>query len=264
MLSRRKSRSNGMNLKALLKISYGLYVISSKKGERFNGQIANTVFQVTSQPPTIAVSICKQNLTCEFIQKNNVFTVSILSKDTPMTFIGHFGFKCGRDFNKFEDINYKVGVTGSPIVLENTLGYLECKVVSSLDVGSHIIFIGQVVDADIIKDDEPMTYAYYREIKGGKSPKTAPTYIKEELKRRLVKCKNTNALSVVMFMILKRVTLILVLNLGLPLRNYQIIGYALYAGPINPCLKRRVKNGCQRDKTSYLCSRCNRLVQKTI
>ncbi|MEW6420018.1 MAG: rubredoxin [Nitrospirota bacterium] len=173
-----------MNLKALHKISYGLYVISSKKGEKFNGQIANTVFQVTSEPPVIAVSICKQNLTHEFIQESKVFTVSILSKETPMKFIGRFGFKCGRDFNKFEDLSYKIGViTGSPVVLENTIGYLECEVIDSLDVGTHTVFIGKIIDAEIIKDEEPMTYAYYHEIKGGKSPKTAPTYIKEELQK---------------------------------------------------------------------------------
>jgi flavin reductase (DIM6/NTAB) family NADH-FMN oxidoreductase RutF/rubredoxin len=169
-----------MNLGTLHKISYGLYVVSSKKGERFNGQIANTVFQVTSAPPVIAVSICKQNLTHEFIQESKVFTVSILSKETPMKFIGRFGFKCGRDFDKFEDIKYKFGVSGAPVVLENTIGYLECEVIDSLDITTHTIFIGKVVDADIIKDGEPMTYEYYHEIKGGKSPKTAPTYIKEE------------------------------------------------------------------------------------
>lgn len=169
-----------MNIKTLQKISYGLYVVSSKKGEKFNGQIANTVFQVTSEPPTIAVSINKQNLTHEFIQDSKVFTVSILSKETPMKFIGRFGFKSGRDFNKFEDVNYKVGVTGVPVVLENSTGYLECEVIDSLDVGTHAIFIGKVADAEIIKDEEPMTYEYYHDIKKGKSPKTAPTYIAEE------------------------------------------------------------------------------------
>ncbi len=176
-----------MNLKTLYKISYGLYVISSKKGEKFNGQIANTVFQVTSEPPLIAVSICKQNLTCEFIQESKVFTVSILLKETPMKFIGRFGFKCGRDFDKFEDIKYKVGVSGAPVVLENTLGYLECEVIDSLNIGTHTIFIGRVVDADIIKDGEPMTYEYYHEIKGGKSPKAAPTYVKEEQQKEVGK-----------------------------------------------------------------------------
>ena len=176
-----------MNLKALQKISYGLYIISSKKGVEFNGQIANTVFQITAQPPTIAVSICKQNLTCEFIQESKVFSISILSRETPLTFIGLFGFKCGRDFNKFEDIQYKIGITSVPIVLQHSLGYLECQVVNSLDVGSHIIFTAKIVDADMISDDEPMTYAFYREIKGGKSPKTAPTYIQEDIKKEVDK-----------------------------------------------------------------------------
>ena len=165
-----------MNTKTLHKISYGLYVISSKKGERFNGQIANTVFQTTSEPPTIAVSVNKDNLTFEFIRESKVFSVSILSKETPLKFIGHFGFRCGRDIDKFKDIKYKVGITGAPIVLENTIGYLEAELVNSLDVGTHTVFIGKVIGAEIIKDEEPMTYAYYREIKGGKAPKTAPTY----------------------------------------------------------------------------------------
>jgi flavin reductase (DIM6/NTAB) family NADH-FMN oxidoreductase RutF len=76
-----------MDTKTLHKVSYGLYVVSSKMGEKVNGQIANTVFQVTSEPPTIAVSINKENLTHEFIEKSKVFTISILSKETPMKFI---------------------------------------------------------------------------------------------------------------------------------------------------------------------------------
>ncbi len=169
-----------MNPKTLHKISYGLYVISSEKGDKFNGQIANTVFQITSEPPTIAVSINKQNLTHEFIQESKVFTVSILSKDIPMEFIGHFGFKSGRDIDKFKDINHKVGITGAPIVLENSIGYLETEVINSIDVGTHTVFIGKIVDAEITGDEEPMTYAYYHEVKHGTAPKTAPTYIKEK------------------------------------------------------------------------------------
>ena len=170
-------------MKALREISYGLYIVSSIKGNKLNGQIANTVFQVTAEPPTIAVSINKQNLTHQFIQESKVFTVSILSKDTPMKFIGGFGFKSGRELDKFKNVNYKVGVTGAPIILENIMGYLETEVIDSLDVGTHTLFIGKVANAKIIKNDEPMTYAYYHEIKHGKVPKTAPTYIKEEKKR---------------------------------------------------------------------------------
>lgn len=169
-----------MNIKTLHKISYGLYIISSKRNGKFNGQIANTVFQTTAEPPMVAVCINKKNLTHEFIQKSKVFTISILSKETPMKFIGLFGFRSGRDLDKFKDVNYKSGAAGVPIVLDNTIGYLECEVISSMDAKSHTLFLAKVLDAEIIKDGEPMTYAYYHEVKGGISPKTAPTYIKNE------------------------------------------------------------------------------------
>ena len=172
-----------MNSKALHRISYGLYVVCSKTGEKFNGQIANAVIQVTSDPPKVAVAINKQNLTCDFLRESNVFTVSILSRLTPMKFIGHFGFKSGRELDKFDGIKYKTGVTGAPVVMENTAAYLEAEVVDSLDVGTHILFIGKVVEAEVVDEyGEPMTYAYYREVKHGKSPKSAPTYIDENKK----------------------------------------------------------------------------------
>lgn len=166
-----------MDLDILNKISYGLYVVSSMKDkEKFNGQIANAVVQTTAEPPTIAVCINKQNLTHEFIEKSKVFSVSILSKETPMQFIGRFGFKSGREFDKFNGIKYKIGKTGAPIVVENALGYVEAEVLSSVDVGTHTIFIGKVVETETINKGEPMTYEYYRRVKGGLSPKTAPTY----------------------------------------------------------------------------------------
>jgi len=168
-----------MNLKALHNCSYGLYVISSRKGDRFNGQIANTVFQVTSDPPTIAVSINKQNLTHEFISESKVFVASILSQDTPLNFIGHFGFKSGREIDKLKDVNYKLGETKAPIILDHTLAYLEARVINQVDVGTHTIFIGELVGADILKEGEAMTYAYYHQVKRGSTPKTAPSYIEE-------------------------------------------------------------------------------------
>ena len=169
-----------MNLKTLHKVSYGLYVVSSKMNKKFNGQIANTVFQVTAEPPAIAVSINKENLTHEFIQESKVFTASILAKETPLKLIGHFGFRSGRELEKFKDVSHKVGVTGAPIVMENTIGYLEAEVLNSFDVGTHTLFIGKIVAAEIIKDGEPLTYAYYHEVKRGTTPETAPVYIKEE------------------------------------------------------------------------------------
>jgi len=168
-----------MNLKALHNCSYGLYVISSRRGDNFNGQIANTVFQVTSDPPTIAVSINKQNLTHEFISESKVFVASILSQDTPLAFIGHFGFKSGREKDKLKDVNYKLGESKVPIILDHTLAYLEARVINQVDVGTHTIFIGELMGADVLKEGEPMTYAYYHQVKRGSTPKTAPSYIEE-------------------------------------------------------------------------------------
>jgi len=169
-----------MNLKALYKLGYGLYVVSSRKGDKLNGQIANTVFQITSEPPTIAVSINKNNLTHEFIKESKVLAVSIFSQDTPLSFIGHFGFKSGRDIDKFRDISYKAGETKTPVVTENTLAYLEARVIQEVDVGTHTIFIGELVGADVLKEGEPMTYAYYHQVKRGTTPKTAPSYVEEK------------------------------------------------------------------------------------
>lgn len=176
-----------MNKKAIQKICYGVYIISSKSNGKLNGQIANTVFQITSEPPTVAISINKENLTHEFILKSKVFSVSVLARSAPMSLIGQFGFKSGRDIDKFHGINYKVSNTGAPIILDSTVAYLDCEVLSSTDVGTHTVFIGKIVDADILSDEEPMTYAYYHEVKGGKSPKTAPTYIKEEKTEKVIK-----------------------------------------------------------------------------
>lgn len=175
-----KIDTSKINKIALHKIGYGLYVIGSALDGKLNAQIANTVFQVTSEPPTIAVSINKNNLTHEYIKASSVFSVSILSQDTPLEFIGTFGFHCGREKNKFENCIYKIGKTGAPIVIENSLAFIEARVIEEVSVGTHTIFIGQVEASDIIKDGTPMTYSYYHEVKKGKSPKNAPTYIKED------------------------------------------------------------------------------------
>jgi flavin reductase (DIM6/NTAB) family NADH-FMN oxidoreductase RutF/rubredoxin len=174
-----------MNPRALHKISYGMYVVSSKKDDQFNGQIANTVFQTTSDPVMIALCLNKQNLTHEFVQASKVVTVSVLSTETPMQFIGRFGFKSGRDGYKFDGVETKLGVTGAPIVLDHAVAYLEAEIVGSMSAETHTLFLAKVVDAEILDENaEPMTYAYYHMVKGGKSPKTAPTYLKEEPKKQ--------------------------------------------------------------------------------
>jgi ferric-chelate reductase [NAD(P)H] len=169
-----------METNALHKIGYGMYIVGSHKDGKLNGQIANTVFQITSEPPTLAVSINKSNLTHEYIKDSKVFSVSLLSQTAPLPFIGGFGFKSGRNSDKMNNVNYKVGQTGSPIITDNTTAYLEAEVTQDIDVGTHTIFIGKVVAAEILNNEPCMTYEYYHQVKRGVTPKTAPSYIAKE------------------------------------------------------------------------------------
>jgi flavin reductase (DIM6/NTAB) family NADH-FMN oxidoreductase RutF/rubredoxin len=161
-----------------------MYVVAAANNGKTNGQIANTVFQVTAEPPTIAVSINKENLTHQYIVESGAFAVSVLEEDTPMTMIGHFGFKSGREVDKFAGRSHRTGVTGSPIALEHTLAYMEVKVISQADCGTHTIFVGEVVAAANMQPGEPMTYAYYHQVKRGTAPKTAPTHITQAQKAK--------------------------------------------------------------------------------
>lgn len=169
-----------MNKKALYKLSYGMFVVSSKMDRKFNGQIANTVMQVTSEPPAIIVCINKDNLTHRYIENSMVFSVSVLSTEAPMKFIGTFGFKSGRDIDKFKGINYKIGITGAPVVLDNAVAYLEARVKNTIDAGTHTLFMGDIVDGDILSNGKVMTYEYYHEVKKGLISKNAPHYIEEK------------------------------------------------------------------------------------
>ena len=94
-----------------------------------------------------------------------------------MKFIGTFGFKSGRDIDKFEGINYRLGKTGQPIVLDNAVGYFELEKIGHMDLGTHTIFVGKILDAQCLSDEPPLTYAYYHEVKKGYASKAAPTYI---------------------------------------------------------------------------------------
>jgi flavin reductase (DIM6/NTAB) family NADH-FMN oxidoreductase RutF/rubredoxin len=170
-----------LDLESLFKLSYGVYILSSKKDGKLNGCIVNTVFQLSPEPPMAAVSVNRQCLTHEYITDSRVFAVSVFSEEAPMSFVGRFGFRSGREIDKFERINFKIGQTGSPIVLDNTVGFIEAEVTQSIDVVTHTLFIGRILACETLeKDAEPMTYAYYRDIKHGRTPKTAATYIREK------------------------------------------------------------------------------------
>ncbi len=174
---------NDLDLKALYRISYGLYVVSSRADGKMNCQIANTVFQVTAEPPKIAVAISKNNLTHEYITGSGIMSVTVLDINTPMSFIGLLGFKSGRDVDKLSQVKHEVSSSGCPVVTENGLAAMEVRVTDRTDVGSHTIFTGEVVTARVLNEGEPLTYADYHRIKGGKAPKNAPTYRGEREKK---------------------------------------------------------------------------------
>ena len=157
-------------------LSYGLYIVTSKEDEKINGQIVNTVIQVTSDPPRVAVIINKNNLTHEFIIKSKVFAAMVLDENVPMVFLGPFGFRSGRNVNKFEKAAFKIGNTGSPIVTDNTLSMIEAEVIDDIDLGTHTIFVGDVVNSELLKEGTPLTYKYYHEHLKGKTPPNAPSF----------------------------------------------------------------------------------------
>ena len=177
-----------INYEALFKITYGLFIVCSGDKNHGNGFISNTVFQVTSDPPRFAVCCNKNNYTAEVILSSLVFSVSVLTIDANPELFGRFGYKSGKDINKFEGLIVKYCEnTGVPVVLDDSIAYLECKVNQTVDVGTHYIFIGELLESEILDNKkEPLTYSYFRQVRKGAPPKNAPTYIdKAKLETRM-------------------------------------------------------------------------------
>ncbi len=182
-----------MDKKVLRNLSYGVYVVTSKDKDRNIGCIANSIMQVTSNPSVIAVSINHDNYTNKVIKENNKFGVSILKETTDAKIIGTFGFKSSKDTDKFDEINFKE-ILEIP-VLEDTCGYMVCKVIDTMETSTHTIFLGEVIEADDYSTENAMTYKYYHENLKGSSPKNAPTYeetsisqVDKDSKKRRWKC----------------------------------------------------------------------------
>ena len=180
-----------MNTFALTKLSYGMYILTTLDGEKPVGCTINTSTQITSTPTTIMISVNKNNYTNECIKKSGKFALSILSEKSDPTLIGGFGFRSSKDNNKFENVDYEMK-EGLPII-KAANAYLICKVVDSLEVHTHTIFIGELLDAEILDNEaNSMTYAYYHNVIKGKTPSNASTanaYKKEEKKEEVQEVK---------------------------------------------------------------------------
>lgn len=157
--------------KGLSYITYGLYIVTTAFEHQKNGMIVNTVFQVTAQPARVAISVNKKSLTHELIAKSGVFAAMPLDEKASLPFIGTFGFRTGRTFDKFSNVPYEIGFLGCPIVKEHTLSYLEVEVQQTVDVGTHSLFIGEVKNVGILNSSgHAMTYDYYHHVVKGKTP----------------------------------------------------------------------------------------------
>jgi flavin reductase (DIM6/NTAB) family NADH-FMN oxidoreductase RutF len=147
---------------ALFKIGYGLYVVTSNDGTKDNGMIVNTVVQLTSNPCMVAVTINKSNYTHDVVKQSGIMNVNCLSVDTPFSVFENFGFKSGRDTEKFLNPSMLTrSDNGIVYIPAGTNAYISGSVVDEFDLGTHTMFIADVVDAEIISDTPSATYDYY-------------------------------------------------------------------------------------------------------
>ncbi|MCK5242378.1 flavin reductase [bacterium] len=162
--------------RALYCFTYGLYVVTARVEDKYNGQIVNVGTQITVEPLRLAICLNKENLTYEYVKKDRTFGMSVLEQETPFSFFGAWGFQSGRKEDKFAKADFRVGQSKVPLLLDHALAVIECKVINEMDVGTHAIFVGEVVYSEVLKEGIPLTYEYYRTVIKGKVPKTAPTY----------------------------------------------------------------------------------------
>ena len=165
-----------MDNKVMYSLSYGLFVLSARRGDKDNGCITNTAIQVTTTPNRIVVAINKGNYTHDMVKDTGRFTVSILSEEAKFDLFQRFGFQSGRDVDKFAGFEAHTGkdADGIPYVTQGTNAWLSCKVVSATDLGTHTLFLADVLDGETVSSAPSVTYAYYQQhIKPAVAPASA-------------------------------------------------------------------------------------------
>ena len=152
-----------MDKKALYKLSYGVFMLSTKVGSKVNGCITNTCMQVAGSPTRIAICVINTNYTCDLIKESGVFALTLLDQTAGFELIQHFGFQSGRDVDKFANLRLPEDVNGIPYLAWQACAVISGKVVNSLDLGTHTMFIAEVVDAKVLSEEAPLTYADYQD-----------------------------------------------------------------------------------------------------
>ena len=165
-----------MDIQAFFKLSYGLYVVSARSGEKKYGCIVNTLQQVTAEPPMLSVAVNKNSVTAKAILDSGLFCVTVLTKTADLHLIGTFGFKNSEAVDKFAAFSTKEDENNIPYLTEHAAARYSCEVAGTLDLGTHILIIGKVTEAEILSDEPVMTYDYYHRVVKGGTPPTAPSY----------------------------------------------------------------------------------------
>ncbi len=151
-----------MDNKVMYNLTYGLFVLTARDGEKDNGCIINTVTQVTVDPNRITIAVSKQNYTHDMILKTGKFNVSILTEKSKFATYKHWGFQSGRNVDKLEKVAFSRAENGIVYINDETNGYISAKVVSTVDLGTHTLFIADVTDCERISDDNSVTYSFYQ------------------------------------------------------------------------------------------------------
>lgn len=173
-----------MDSTAFFKLTYGLYVVSTTLNGKDAGCIVNTLYQVTAEPAKLSVTINKDNATEQMIEKSGRFAAVALTTSADMDLIGRFGFHSSRDTDKFEGYSVHRDANDMPTITEHVAARYSCRVVNQLDLGSHVLFVGEVCEAENISELEVMTYSYYHQVKKGLTPKGAPSYQSEQAQEK--------------------------------------------------------------------------------
>ena len=166
-----------MDNKALYKIGYGLYVITSNDGKKQNGMICNTVCQVASDPLLISISINKANYSHDVIKKTKRMNVHPISESAPFEVFKRFGFVSGRDVDKFAYDMVIEANNGVAKLMDYVNAMMSLKVKDYIDAGSHGIFICEIEDAVVISQEETMSYSYYQKNVKPKPEKKKSGYV---------------------------------------------------------------------------------------
>lgn len=154
--------ANKNDLTALFNIGYGLYVVTSNDGKKDNGLIVNTVSQVTNSPNRIAVTINKDNYSHHVIKQTGKMNINCLSVDAPFSVFENFGFRSGRNVDKFEGSEPLRSDNGLAFLPRYINSFMSLKVEQYVDLDTHGMFICSVTEARVISDVETMTYTYYQ------------------------------------------------------------------------------------------------------